>query len=92
MKGKLSFFTKLAFLAVLVFLFIVMIQVNIQINDLRAQYNSVEQELKQQQEAVARVRNELDAPYSEETIRRIAKEELNLCDPGDIIYQSDSPN
>jgi len=92
MKGKLSFFAKLAFLAILVFLFIVMIQVNIQINDLRAQYRTVEQELKAQREAIARVRGELDAPYSEETIRRIAKEELNLCDPGDIIYQSDSPN
>lgn len=92
MKGRLNFFARLAFLAILFFLFVVMIQVNMQINELREEYDEVKEELVRQQEAVAKVQEELDAPYSEETIRRIAKEQLNLCDPGDILYESDSPN
>lgn len=92
MKGKLGFFAKLAFLAILIFLFVVMIQINVQINDLQKQYDEVAAELAAQQEEVAKVQEELDAPYSEETIRRIAKEQLNLSNPGDILYESDSPN
>lgn len=92
MKGKLGFFAKLAFFAVLCFLFIVMVQINIQINELKIREAEVQKRLYIQQEAVAKVQAELDAPYSEETIRRIAKNDLNLCDPGDIIYESDLPN
>lgn len=92
MKGKLGFFARLAFLAILFFLFVVMIQVNMQINELKKEYDEVANELARQQDAVAKVQEELDAPYSEDTIRRIAREELNLCNPGDIIFESDSPN
>ncbi len=92
MAGKLGFFARLAVLAILFFLFVVMIQVNMQINDLREEYDEVAAELVKQQDAVAKVKEELDAPYSEETIRRIAREELGLCNPGDIIFESDSPN
>lgn len=92
MKGKLGFFARLAFLAILFFLFVVMIQVNMQINELKDERDAVAQELYEQREAVAKVQQSLDAPFSEETIRQIAKDELNLSDPGDIIYESDSPN
>lgn len=92
MKGRLGFFAKLAFLAILFFLFVVMIQINMQINELKSEYDDVSAELAKQKEAVAKVQEELDAPYSEDTIRRIAREELGLCNPGDIIFESDSPN
>ena len=92
MQGKLGFFAKLAVLAILFFLFVVMIQVNMQINELKEEYNHVSLELKAQKDARDKVQEELDAPYSEETIRRIAREELGLCNPGDIIFESDSPN
>ena len=92
MKQRLGFFVRLAFIAILVFLLIVMIQINIQINDLKKEYDSVATRLREQNDAIDRVREELDAPYSEETIRRIAREELNLSSPGDILYESDSPN
>lgn len=92
MQGKLGFFARLAVLAILFFLFVVMIQVNMQINELKEEYDTVAQELKAQKNARDKVQEELDAPYSEETIRRIAREELGLCNPGDIIFESDSPN
>ena len=78
MQGKLGFFARLAVLAILFFLFVVMIQVNMQINELKEEYDTVAQELKAQKNARDKVQEELDAPYSEETIRRIAREELGL--------------
>lgn len=92
MKKRSGFFLKLAFLSIVLFLFVVMIQVNIQINERETEYEEVLERLDAQQDEIARVQEELDAPYTEETIRRIAKEQLNLCNPGDIVYESDNPN
>ncbi len=92
MKGRLGFFAKLALLAILCFLFVVMIQINMQINNLKAEYNAVAAELAIQEEIVAKLQAEVDAPVTEETIRNKAREDLGLCNPGDIIYESDSPN
>lgn len=92
MKGRLGFFARLALLAILCFLFIVMIQINMQINNLKSEYNAVSADLQKQKESVAKLQAELDAPVTEETIRNKAREELGLCNPGDIIYESDSPN
>lgn len=92
MKGKLSFFAKLTLLAILCFLFVVMIQINMQINNLKAEYNAVAAELAAQEELVLKLQAEVDAPVTEETIRNKAREDLGLCNPGDIIYESDSPN
>lgn len=92
LKNRLGFFARLVVLAILLFLFVVMIDINMQINSLQDEYDTVSAELEKQKEAVAKVQEALDAPYSEETIRRIAREELGLCNPGDIIFESDSPN
>lgn len=92
MKSRLGFFARLAILAILFFLFVVMIQVNMQINEKKLEYQRVATELAKQQEAKDKVEEELSAPYSEETIRQLAREALGLCNPGDIIYESDSPN
>ena len=59
-------------------------------------YNEIEQEreeiaerLEMLMEENERLREELSAPWDEESIKRIARRELGYCLPGEIIYFSD---
>lgn len=92
MLRKLGFFGKLAFLAILFFLAISIVDKNIEINALKKQ----EEKLAAQRQAytlrVERLNAQLEEEVSEETIKRIAREKLNLRDPGDLVYANDLPN
>ncbi len=92
MGHKLGFFAKLAFLAILFFLAISIVDKNIEINSLKKE----EEKLAAQRQAytlkVERLNAQLEEEVTEETIKRIAREKLNLRDPDDLVYANDLPN
>ena len=92
MKHRLSFFAKLAFLAVLLLLAISIVNQNLQINSLKEQEARLIAERNSYTLKVERLESELNEEVSEETIKRIAKEKLNLREPGSIVYANDLPN
>jgi cell division protein FtsL len=92
MQHRIGFFGKLAFLAILFFLAISIIDKNLEINDLKKE----EEKLKAQRQSytlqVERLNSQLKEEVTEETIKRIAREKLNLRDPDDLVYANDLPN
>lgn len=92
MVKRLGLFAKLAFLSVLIFLVISVVQMNIRIRDLREDEEALKQQLLEGQLNVEEMNGQLGQELDEELIKKIAREKLNLRDPGDIIFASDLPN
>ena len=92
MVKRLGLFAKLAFLSVLIFLVISVVQMNIRIRDLREDEEALKQQLLEGQLNVEEMNGQLGRELDEELIKKIAREKLNLRDPGDIIFASDLPN
>ncbi len=92
MRHRFGFFAKLALIAILFFLVISIVDKNIKINDLKKE----EEKLSAQRQAytlrVERLNSQLKEEVSEDTIKRIAREKLNLRDPGELVYANDLPN
>ena len=66
---------------------------------LEMKYNEIEstrQELEQQylhnQEIIEELERDLDAEFNEEYIKKIAREQLNLCMPEEVIFYNDINN
>lgn len=92
MKRRFGFFAKLAFLAIVFFLAISIISKSVQINALKEQTKKLEKERDSYTLQVEQLNAELNEEVSAETIKRIAKERLNLREPGNIVFANDLPN
>ena len=91
-QHRFGFFAKLAFVAILVFLAISIVNQNIRINSLKEQEIRLQAEKNTYTLQVERLNAELNEEVSEETIKRIAREKLNLREPGNVVYANDLPN
>ncbi len=92
MRQRIGFFTKLAFLAILFFLAISIVDKNIEINALKKEEEKLRAERQSYTLKVERLNSQLNEEVTEETIKRIAREKLNLRDPDDLVYANDLPN
>lgn len=92
MKHRLGFFAKLAFVAILFFLLVSIVDKNIEINSLKKEEAILRAQAQEYTAQVEKLNARLNEEISEESIKRIAKEKLNLREPGSIIYASDLPN
>lgn len=92
MNKKLGLFAKLAFFSILIFLAISIVQMNIRINELRKTEEQLQQQVDEGRLEVEELNQQLENELDEKMIKKIAREKLNLRDPGDIIFASDLPN
>lgn len=90
-KG-LGFFSKLALIAIVFFLVISIVDKNIEINTLKREEEKKRQELQSYTLQVERLNSQLEEEVTGETIKRIAREKLNLRDPNELVYSNDLPN
>jgi len=91
-RKRLSFFGKLALIAIVFFLVISIVDKNIEINTLKREEEKKRQELQSYTLQVERLNSQLEEEVSGETIKRIAREKLNLRDPNELVYANDLPN
>ncbi len=91
MRKSLVFFGKIVFAVVVVFLVVIIIDKNLQINDLKEKEKKVREQMQAYTLQVERLNTQLEEEVTEETIKRIARERLNLRDPGDLIYANEQP-
>ncbi len=89
--GKLVFLGKVIFTVLVVYLVITIIDKNLEINDLKEKEKKAQEQMQFYSLQVERLNFELEEEVSEEAIKRIAREKLNLRDPGDIIYANEHP-
>jgi len=92
MRHRLVFFAKLAVVAIIFFLVISIVDKNIEINALKKEKEKLEAEQQIYTLKVERLNSQLEEEVTEETIKRIAMEKLNLREAGDLIYSNDLPN
>ncbi len=92
MRNRLGFFAKLAFAAILFFLVISIVDKNIEINELKKEKERLEAQKTQYTLQVEKLDAQLNQEVTEEVIKRIAKEKLNLREAGDQVFASDLPN
>lgn len=92
MRHRLGFFAKLAFVALIFVLIISIVDKNLKINDLKEEEERLQEQVRSYTLQVEKLNSQLEETVTEETIKRIAREKLNLRDPGDIIYANDLPN
>lgn len=92
MRHRLGFFAKLAFVALIFVLIVSIVDKNLKINDLKEEENRLQEQVRSYTLQVEKLNSQLEETVTEETIKRIAREKLNLRDPGDIIYANDLPN
>lgn len=91
MRKSLEFFGKIVFVVVVLFLVVTIIDKNLQINDLKEKEKKVREQMQAYTLQVERLNTQLEEEVTEETIKRIAREKLNLRDPSDLIYANEQP-
>jgi len=91
MPKKFAFFGKVVFAVIVLFLVVTIIDKNLEINDLKEKEKKVREQMQAYTLQVERLSTQLEEEVSEETIKRIAREKLNLRDPGDLIYANEQP-
>lgn len=97
-KQKLNFWVKLAVFFISLFFFVAIVKMNMQINDMKVELNKAKSEVLERQLSIEKIKSEIDSfpknleELDEETIKRIAKEKLNLQDSDVVIFASSQPN
>ena len=75
-----------------------MIKMNIQINDMNKELNKAKEEVSIRQLSIEKIQSEIESfpknieELDEETVKRIAREKLNLQDSDVIIFANSQPN
>ena len=97
-KQKLNFWIKIAMIFITVFFFVAIVKMNMQINDMKAELGKSKAEVEQRQLNIEKIQSEIDSfpkdteKLDEETIKKIAREKLNLQDSDVVIFANSQPN
>ncbi len=97
-KVKVNFFVKLSIAAVFILLLVIVVRINMQINDTKVQLAKMETEFTQRQLSIEQIKADIAKlpdnveELDEETLKKIASEELNLRDSDVIIFANSQPN
>lgn len=93
MKGKhgFGFFAKTALICVIVFMVVKITDMHMEIRNLREAEASLREQVDMRELSIEELKEQLKQPLNEETIKRFAREKLNLRDPGDMLFVSDLP-
>jgi len=97
-KNKISFFVKICICAVFVLLLVIVVQMNVRINEKKDTLLAIEAEVSEQLLSIEKIQSDIDKlpdsieDLDEETLKKIAKEELNLQENDVVIFSSSQPN
>lgn len=97
-KQKLNFWLKISIIMISAFFLVAIIKMNMQINDMKADLNKAKNEVSVRQLSIEKIEAEIEAfpknidELDEETIKKIARDKLNLQDSDVIIFANSQPN
>ncbi len=87
--GRLNFFVKLTILVVICFCAVNIIMLRADYNDLRDREEELLREKQQYEDAIDKLRSDLDHEMDNDYIMRIPREKLNYYLPDEIIFYND---
>ena len=83
---------RVAFILIFIFLFVSVINLQIQMRDLRKQRDALAVTVQEYQDSVDELEVRIATPIDDEYIERIARDRLGYRKPGEIIYYNDIAN
>jgi len=83
---------RISFILIFVFLFISVINLQVQIRDLRVEREKRAAQLQTLQDSIDELELRLSTPIDDKYIERIARDRLGYRNPGEIIYYNDIAN
>ena len=88
-KKKLSLFAKVALLAFFAFCAITVVSQYLSMHDLEKTEAELQRQQQILQEDIDRIQDQLDRPFDEEYIQKVAREKLGYHLPQEIIFYND---
>ncbi len=86
---KTNMFIKIAVAVFLAFCIISIIKLQVEFNELSREKDVLEQNIREYSDTIASLKEQLEEPYDEEYIKRVAREMLNYHMPEEIIFYND---
>ena len=83
---------RISFILIFVFLFISVINLQVQIRDLRVEREKRAAQLQTLQDSIDELELRISTPIDDKYIERIARDRLGYRKPGEIIYYNDIAN
>ena len=90
-KHRIGFFIKIVLICVTVFMVVKITDMHMELRDLREAEALLRDQVDMHELSIEELKEQLRQPLNEETIKRFAREKLNLRDPGDMLFVSDLP-
>lgn len=84
-----NIFVRVAVLVLLIAAFVLSARLLMEYNDLRDQADTLRAEIAATEQNIEALQAQLDAPFDEDYVIKIAKEKLNLSLPQEIIFYND---
>ncbi len=89
MKRRTNIFVKAAVCFFLVFAFVTILNLSMQVSTLKEKQGQLEVQVYEKKLAVEQLKDEYAQEMDEEYIQKIAREELGYRMPGEVVYYND---
>ena len=89
MKRRTNIFVKAAVCFFLVFAFVTIINLSMQVNELKTKHEQLSSQVSEKKLSVEQLKDECAQDIDENYIQRIARRELGYRMPGEVIYYND---
>ncbi len=86
---KTNLFVKIAVIAVIIVCLIAILRLQIQFSDLNEERKLLQTQLDEYSEDIEEIKAEIERPFDDEYVIRIAREKLGYHLPDEIIYYND---
>ena len=88
-KKRVNIFVLVLVVVLIIFFCVTVFVLSVKLNDLNKSRDSLEKQLEELQASYERIKEELEEPFDEEYIVRIAREKLGYRLPGEILFYND---
>lgn len=89
MKRRTNVFVKTAVCFFLVFAFVMIVNLSMQVNTLKEKQEQLQSQVSEKKLAVEQLKDECAQEIDDEYIQKVAREELGYRMPGEVIYYND---
>lgn len=89
MRTRTNVFVKAAICIFLVFAFIMIINLSMQVNELKQKQQQLSSRVSEKELEVEQLKDMYERDIDEEYIQKIAREELGYRMPGEVVYYND---
>ena len=89
LKFKMNFFVKVTIFIIICFCFILVVNLQFDLNELKKSNALLSKQIETYNDSIEQIAEQLEQPYDDEYVERVAREKLNYRMPNEIIYFND---